>query len=280
MHTNGSHVYSKPPRCVCVCMTHDLHENLKRGRGCDSGERLGARVFFLLDKRQHRQKVFPRCRPANAGSCGSAQSPRMWLLIRRLCFELWSLTEEKVGFSGTVSDGPAKSMGKAGLLLRQKGVCVKKGEGGRHGTTRFHFPTPVFHPPLLTNEGQTECEGLRLVCRLAGGFLQEAPYQRRTEIDSGTSWEQWRWHGITNRYEKALTRGTGVRLSMWQALTLYQPVPLVLLSTPAIPPHPSFPFSAYMLWNAKQSGQSPHLGFPLKTSWHIFPWHSLGSPSP
>lgn len=38
----------------------------------------------------------------------------------------------------------------------------------------------------------------------------------------------------------------------------------------AIPPHPSFPLSADILWNAKQSGQSPHLGFYSRDAKHIF----------
>lgn len=38
---------------------------------------------------------------------------------------------------------------------------------------------------------QRGCEGLRLVCGLQG-LLQEVLYQRREEIDSRTSGEQWR----------------------------------------------------------------------------------------
>lgn len=212
-----------------------------------------------------------------------------------LSFELWSLTEEKVGFSGTLSDGPAKKgrdWEKPGGYYGRKALCMclcvsvcmrgrEKRNKGRGWGLKWHricsfsnsFLLPHRHQVIsflatvgykaFLNVIQRGCEGLRLVCGLQG-LLQEVLYQRREEIDSRTSGEQWRWHGITNRYEKAPTWGQG-QGSWCGRLHLSRPVSL-LLSSPTIPPHPSFPFSAAILWNAKQSGQSPHLGFPLETA--------------
>lgn len=40
--------------------------------------------------------------------------------------------------------------------------------------------------------------------------------------------------------------------------------PFLSGSSRTIPPHPPFPFSADILWNPKQSGRGPHLGFLLE----------------
>lgn len=157
-----------------------------------------------------------------------------------LSFELWSLTEEKVGFSGTLSDGPAKKgrdWEKPGGYYGRKGLCMclcvsvcmrgrEKRNKGRGWGSKWHricsfsnsFLLPHRHKVIsflatvgykaFLNVIQRGCEGLRLVCGLQG-LLQEVLYQRREEIDSRTSGEQWRWHGITNRYEKAPTWGQG-----------------------------------------------------------------------
>lgn len=245
-------------------MTHDLHGSRE--------------MCFLPDKwLQHFSATGRRVRsvwisgkPKNVTS----QTPA------GLSFELWSLTEEKVGFSGTLSDGPAKKgrdWEKPGGYYGRKALCMclcvsvcmrgrEKRNKGRGWGSKWHricsfsnsFLLPHRHQVIsflatvgykaFLNVIQRGCEGLRLVCGLQG-LLQEVLYQRREEIDSRTSGEQWRWHGITNRYEKAPTWGQG-QGSWCGRLHLSRPVSL-LLSSPTIPPHPSFPFSAAILWNAK-----------------------------
>lgn len=104
-----------------------------------------------------------------------------------LSLQLWSPTEEKVGFSGTVSDGRGKKVGagksQAKGIVKCKREGEERGRRGGHGTTHSHFSTPLFEPPnpksflswqlparKLFSHRDEGCEGLRLVCSLSGGF--------------------------------------------------------------------------------------------------------------
>lgn len=206
----------------------------------------------------------------------------MRLLIRwlGLSFELWSPAEEKVGFSSTVSDRLVKrkkkkvgNWEKPGQWLRPKGLYLCAGVRRRrrprgYDTMRsyFFFSLPsgfLLSPPVQKPKSHFFfgiCPRWKLPSMRNWGHVLESLRglsQGSTvpeEIHSRTSREQWRRHGITKRYEKALTRRWGSALMLRQGQFLSG-------SSRTIPPHPPLPFSADVLWNPKQSGQGPHLGF-------------------
>lgn len=87
-HKRGLRVHAKPPRCVRL-----THGNLKGGaRGHKGGEKGKRKMRFLPDKQQqqrHFATAVPPPPPPHRPR-GSAESPGMWLLVRRpgLSFEL------------------------------------------------------------------------------------------------------------------------------------------------------------------------------------------------
>lgn len=179
------------------------------GYGCQ-GTRLTRKthnIFFLLDKKKAATAaIFSLYLKGKQCPSGSAKSPGMRLLMRQLglSFELWSPTEEKVGFSSTVSDRlvKGKKVGnwkKPGQWLRPRGLYLcarvrRRGPRGYDTMRSYFFPAPqwlssftpspktqksflFWHLPAIKaflNEKPRACLGLS-----PGAFCKEALYERR-----------------------------------------------------------------------------------------------------
>lgn len=171
----------KSTKGVSVCMCDSWftlkHKGAVREKSAASPGWTGATAAFFCS------------RLVKTGPCGSAESPRMWLLIRRR--QGWARSfdpglKRKSDFPAqwVTDEGKRLGLGKA----RPKGLCeCKRGRrtrrGGGHGTMHSHFSTPLFEPPnpksflswqlparKLFSQRDEGCKGLRLVCRLSGDF--------------------------------------------------------------------------------------------------------------
>lgn len=152
-------------------------------------------MSFLPDK----AAFFFCSRAAKAGPHGSAESPRMWLLVRRLGWALsfdpwlkrksdfpaqWVTGRQKKG----LGSGESRAVTKAKGIVRGREKTTTQGRG-KMAPHILILPT-LSHFFLgncrLKSFSQWETKGwdFSVVSR---GLLQEAVYQREKEIDSRTS---------------------------------------------------------------------------------------------
>lgn len=165
--------------CLCVCVTQDLHWNIKVRRG--------RTVCILRDERERQQRfsaaAWWRQVPADqpkAQECDSSYDGRAelralipdWRESRIFRHSEWRTRGKGWGW---------EKPGQRDCVSARDGE--ERGKAGGHGSTHSHFSTPLFEPPnpksflswqlparKLFSQRDEGCEGLRLVCSLSGGF--------------------------------------------------------------------------------------------------------------